>query len=322
LTVAVGLLVWILSAPDLRANISETLSSGRPWAVALGIFIAGIGIAANVWRWRIFLQIQGIHVPPLRLARIFLIGMAFNLIGLGALGGDAARAVLLMRDHPGRGRAIILSIIADHLSGLIAVAFAATFFAGARYEWFMASTLGKTAFFITIGSVAVAILLLAITFLAAADPKRRLIPKRLPWRDKVLDLADCYTLFSRAWRRSLLACAISFIVLFCYFAAFYCGALAFAVDIKMFDIFAIMPVVDVLTMIPISVSGLGLREVVFEELLGQMAGTPAGVATLISLTGFLCAILFWGLAGWLLLPFHRRLPPKNPPPAPPVSPHI
>jgi uncharacterized membrane protein YbhN (UPF0104 family) len=298
----------VFSDAELRANIGQTLGSGRPWAVVLGIFVAGIGIAANIWRWSIFLQIQGLHVPPMRLTRIFLIGMAFNLLGLGSIGGDTARVVLLMRDYPGRGREIMLSIFADHLSGLVSIAFSAAFFAGARYEWFVASKLGAGAFYFTIGFVVISIGVLTITFLAAADPKRRLLPKRLPWREKIDDLAGSYALFSHAWRRSLLACAISFIVLFGYFGAFYCGALAFDANVKLFDIFAIMPVVDVLSMIPVSVSGLGLREVLFEELLGSMAGTAPGVAVLISLTGWVCAILAWSIVGGVFLPFHRRLP--------------
>ena len=67
-----------------------------------------------------------------------------------------------------------------------------------------------------------------------------------------------------------------------------------------------MPVVDTLTMIPVTLYGLGLREALFTVLLGEFYGIPAGTSTLVSLGGFSAQALV-ALSGILFLPFVRLL---------------
>lgn len=67
-----------------------------------------------------------------------------------------------------------------------------------------------------------------------------------------------------------------------------------------------MPIVDVITTLPISISGLGLRESLFESFLEQLAGVPSEVGVLISLLGFGFSV-FWNLLGGVLFPFYRPI---------------
>jgi hypothetical protein len=64
-----------------------------------------------------------------------------------------------------------------------------------------------------------------------------------------------------------------------------------------------MPIVAVITAIPISVSGIGVRESLFVSLLAPF-GASAAVATLISVAGFLINTL-GSLAGGLIFLFYR-----------------
>ena len=63
-----------------------------------------------------------------------------------------------------------------------------------------------------------------------------------------------------------------------------------------------MPVVDTLVMLPVSLFGIGLRETVFDQLLGGLFGISLEKATLTSLGGFLLQVMV-GLSGALCLPF-------------------
>ena len=81
---------------------------------------------------------------------------------------------------------------------------------------------------------------------------------------------------------------------------------AFGSGIGVWIIFGIMPVVDTLTMIPVTLYGLGLREALFTVLLGEFYGIPAGTSTLVSLGGFSAQALV-ALSGILFLPFVRLL---------------
>ena len=57
-----------------------------------------------------------------------------------------------------------------------------------------------------------------------------------------------------------------------------------------------MPTITVVVSLPLSVAGLGIRESLFQEMLGALFHVPGEVAVLISLMGFLI-YLFWSLIG-------------------------
>ena len=71
-----------------------------------------------------------------------------------------------------------------------------------------------------------------------------------------------------------------------------------------------MPIVDVVASLPISISGLGVRERTFDFLLNQLTGTPTGMAVAASLIGFVFHS-FWGLIGGIAFitePARSKLP--------------
>ena len=303
--VALTLLLWVFSDDSLRSDIGRTVEQAHWWPLVLGVFSAGLGILANILRWWIFLRIFDIHVPPARLAGIFLIGMAFGMLGLGALGGDAARAILLMRDLPRRKRAIVISIFADHFSAVVALSMTTATLAVFRFDWYRETALGTTALSLTLIFVAVSLALFALSALAAVDHQRRFLPKFVPCRNWIIAFSDQLAPLAKHWRKTALACLLSFPVLHFHFLTFFCAALAFDAELAVGDIFAVMPIVEMATTLPISFSGLGIREGLFKELLGAMAGTPAAVAVLISLAGFACT-LFWSVVGSVMIPFWSK----------------
>ena len=56
--------------------------------------------------------------------------------------------------------------------------------------------------------------------------------------------------------------------------------------------------------LPISLSGIGVREGLFALMLNSLYGTPKELATLISLTGFSLAVA-WGLIGGIIYLTYR-----------------
>jgi hypothetical protein len=48
--------------------------------------------------------------------------------------------------------------------------------------------------------------------------------------------------------------------------------------------------------LPISLSGIGVREQLFQNVLSSLFGISKGLAVMISVTGFLM-VVFWGLVG-------------------------
>ena len=96
---------------------------------------------------------------------------------------------------------------------------------------------------------------------------------------------------------------------FFYFLTFYCAARALGAFSGpdgagwkgFWDIFCIMPIVNTLTALPISLAGIGIRESLFQVLLKDLCGIPGGVGAAIGSLGFVMRAV-WGLpGGWLLL---------------------
>ena len=66
----------------------------------------------------------------------------------------------------------------------------------------------------------------------------------------------------------------------------------------------VYPIVNTISAIPISLSGIGVREQLFETLLNTLYGTPKSLAVLISLCGFFLSVL-WSLLGGVVYLFYR-----------------
>ena len=70
-----------------------------------------------------------------------------------------------------------------------------------------------------------------------------------------------------------------------------------------------MPIVNTLTALPLSFAGIGIRESLFQVLLNDLCGIPAGVGAAIGSLGFAMRAI-WGLPGGVLL-LRYRAPGKE-----------
>jgi uncharacterized membrane protein YbhN (UPF0104 family) len=129
------------------------------------------------------------------------------------------------------------------------------------------------------------------------------LPQWTPLRGRIVEISAACHMYAKGWRLTIWAFLISFPLFGMFFTTFYCAARAFTDQLGIVDIFSVMPIVAVITAIPISVSGIGLRESLFVSLLAPF-GITAAVATLSSVTGFLINTL-GSLAGGLVFLFYR-----------------
>ena len=297
--VTVGVLVWVFHDRQMRANIPVVLRQADPRWLLLGIAFAGAGELANIFRWQIFLRMQKVRVPLARTAMVFMIGVFFSLFLLGVIGGDVARAAYLCADEKDKKPGVILSVIVDRLIGMVVLIPFCVVVVLVRYRWFQ-QTAAATALFWSL----IVFMIVTTAFYAFAITVTRLgatdrLPKWVARRESLMRLIKACGLFGRSGRDVIIAYALSVPVLFGMFVTFYCDARAFGASVSLADIFSIMPIVTVATSLPISVSGIGVREGLFKNLLGDLTGTPAEVAVLISLAGFLSYVC-WSLVGGVI----------------------
>ena len=148
--------------------------------------------------------------------------------------------------------------------------------------------------------------LLSATFALAHRGLTPKFPKHEPTREKIRETSLAYLKFVQEWRQTLVASLLSAVILITHFFTFYFSARAFDADIPLPDFFALMPAVDIISALPISLGGLGVREQLFVTALGELSGIPAAQAVSISLGGAVITLLC-GLVGLAFLPSYRRV---------------
>jgi len=301
--VTIGLLVWIFSQQEVRDNTVTVLRNADLRWVAAAIGVAGAETFLGALRWRIFLGVLDIRLPFWQSVRLFYLGLFFNTFLVGAVGGDAVKALALIGQGQPKGAAF-LSVVMDRMSGLGALVLVSLTFLLWHYSWLTASPVVAGLIHFVFFYLLAVIGLVAISLLAAWTGFGDRAPRWVPFRTQFARMCELYFLFVSRWPQTLLAAGISCFMLLGYFLVFYCAMRAYGVVPDPTKVFAFMPVVDVIAALPISLGGIGVREKLFVVLLGQLMGVPAGTAVWISLTGFLTT-LFWGLAGLLALPFYR-----------------
>lgn len=300
----ITLLGWIFSDAEVRSGVARALAESNTGWMLLAVLSAGICVFTGALRWWIFLHMQRFELSLPRVTSMFLVGGFFNLFLFGSVGGDAAKVVCVGRESPGRHAAAILSIVMDHMSGLVVMLATAVAFTFVRYEYFMETPLatGMLGTLVTVMAVSSGGIVLCLVLGRWNLADRFPLPESV--RTKMVEVDLAFTALTNQWRRSLLALLVSVVVMFSHFGSFYCASRAVGGSSTLSEILTVMPVVDVMAALPVSISGLGVREKSFEELLDVIGGVPVETALLISLGGF-AASLVWSLVGGVVFCFYR-----------------
>lgn len=303
--VSAGLLAWIFWQPEFRAQAWQVATSADPAWLAAGFVLAGLGNLLGVVRWGVFLRVLKIPLPAWEILRLSFVGLLFNNFLVGAVGGDAVKVVWLAAKGHNKTSSL-LSVLMDRMSGLGALVLCSLTFMLWRLDWLMASAVVAGVIKFVFGYLMIVLLLLAFSFVISARGLTDRLPARLPGRRTILEFTSAYIQFVAAWRQTLLASFLSIFILLAYFATFYCSARAFGVVLPVVDFFAFMPAVDIISALPVSLNGLGVREKLFATVLGDLAGVPLAQAVSVSLGGAVLSLV-WGLFGLALLPSYRQV---------------
>ena len=300
--------------PHLKAMLTHW-----DWTLA-GIALVGLSCCFHSLRWQVLLIGQEHPVPASTVLRLTFVSNFFNITSLGAVGGDAYKAIALLKRPGARKLPIMVSIMLDHMLGIFGLAILFIGFGYAfrnrlesygpevhaivkGFSWFLA------------GSV-IGISLSAISFTPRLYAWGE---KRIPWLSwpPLKSFAQACDAIRRSWGCSLLAIILSALIFAAHFLSFYCAIFAVGGQAPLWEVMAAMPIVDTAAGLPLSVSGLGVREKTFETLIHAMTGLPEATAVSASLAGWLMMVV-WGLFGGLLFICGTR-PAESPTPITPTD---
>ena len=301
LQVAITLLLlwWIFRDPEKRARMAGALRAADYLWLIPGVLSIGCAFLFQTERWRLLLGVQGIHLGWWRTFRVYLIGAFFNLFLLGATGGDIVKIYYAMRETSSKKTAALLSVLVDRMVGMLALVAITAVLCSLRLDRLLANPLTRalaTALALIMGG---SLALILLGFCVDRFHLAHKLPHWLPMRGKIVELSTAFSTYARDPRVLASTFALSVPAHLFIFLAFYFTARAFGLFSGlggMIDILSVLPVILTIASLPISLSGVGVREQLFQNVLAGLFGTPESVAVMISITGFLM-IVFWGLVG-------------------------
>jgi len=289
--VALGVVLHRLKLDALVAAF-RTMRWG--WFIA-AVVLYGLAFLPATWRWHLVLRLTGIAVHPGATARLTLIGHFFYNILFGAVGGDAAKAALYARWFGWRLPIVLATIPIDRLLGLagLLVLGSLSFACKATAEAFSGT---KLLSFKWSGLWVAAVLVVGFLFVFLM---RKLKPGSA-WKSFRKAFLIAGKLLLSSPRVAFAGVVSGFLV-----QAALNGALALNLQavshgpIPWQHLVWTLPVIAIVSGLPITVGGLGTREGAALALLGLygITGSEAVAASLLTFS----VSMIWALAGGLLL---------------------
>ena len=311
--VTVGILFWVFHDPQKRASMGEALKHAKPVWLLAGFVCYGVVEIVAAARWYILLRVQGVKLPVWRVGALFMLGIFFNMFMPGGTGGDVLKIVYLVKEIPGnqRGKGM-LAVLMDRLIGLLALIIISSTIIAIQYGWLVTVPIARHLTWVLLAILVCSLGGIIFSFVISGFGLASKLPKRMPLRDKLIDLAVAYNAYARAWPSSLAALCASFIVHLSSFFLFCCAARALDVhsggigapEITFGALLTVMPIILTLASMPVSVGGNGVREGLFALLLVPLCGVTQGEAIMLSLTGYMLTAA-WGLIGGLIYLLYR-----------------
>lgn len=291
LAISSSLLYLVLTKTGIE-EVFLTLKS-----VSILSFIAAVALyivaqMTSTIRWKLLLP-EGIGIR--RVFSLYMIGAFFNTLLPGVIGGDAVKGFYLYQ-LTGKGSMSLASVFMDRYIGFIGLIiicslsfpFGFKYFSGSHLEWILP--------FVIVSFIIASFLIFGL---------------RLGRQIRLLSEFYAYFHAYRNQTRIILqALGLSIILQLMGIFTVYVLALGMGQDIPFLVFLIFLPLIILFTMIPVSISGLGVRESAFVLFFG-LVGMKPEVSTALSLLWFL-TVTTASLIGLIeYLKYKKELAPEN-----------
>jgi uncharacterized membrane protein YbhN (UPF0104 family) len=283
--VSSGLFIWLVSRQNW-ARTWESLVSSPVWLLPLVFLLYFLGMLLNTLRWNLLLRAQQIEVPFLETLKIVITGAFASNFLPSTIGGDSVRIVSLLRFNAAWSVSVA-SVVLDRFLNVVAtltlLPFSLVAFGSPADLWHNLSATGYPA------SAALS------SGLAAGWAEK--------WTAKFVHVFKRLLEVIRIWLDRpailLLAFALSWLSSFIVFFAVWVLARGLGMPVALYQVLGVMALTYLLSMLPVSINGLGLREVAVTTLYMQLGATLEQASTLAVVTRFM--LLLEALPGALWL---------------------
>ncbi len=253
-------------------------------------------------RWKYFLSLHDVHESIADLARINFTAIFYGLVLPSSQGHDAIRILMIEKRHPDKQGKVGSTVILERVIGLVVLCLMALIAVSVMPHFEGSKAIAMT---VVIGApviICLAVIMVSkfmyqifYSLLYSKSCKYCLINNALSYLDKLHEsLIESFSLkvFSKSVTYIVLQQLSTIINVYLIYRAL-------GVNLPLGIHMVIMPIVYIISMIPISISGIGVREGAFAFFYGTQ-GVDGPQAVLASLLNFAILMLIPALIGFVI----------------------
>ena len=303
--ISIILLVFLFKHVD-RESLFRVIKSADKGLLLLAFAIASFNYVLSFLRWLMLLKAVDIVLPLKRVIISFAGGIFFNLFLPSTIGGDLMRSIDLAA-HTKKPKEVIATVLLDRLSGYIGLVILSL----------TALTLGwkylqdKSTLYSIAAITGILIVVLVVIFNKFAYSKINSLlqtPNAGKVRELIKDLHEEVHIFRSQGKTITYNLLVSILIQAISPLVFFIIALSIGIKINIIYFFVFLPIIGAITLLPISLGGLGLRDASTIFFFAK-AGLAKDMAFAMSLINF-SFILIYGILGgiiYVLTLHHRRI---------------
>jgi uncharacterized protein (TIRG00374 family) len=285
------------------SGLWSTLTSMDSRFLALSVVLMGVILLIGIVRWQMILNVHGLGLAFKRTAEISLIAHFFNSFLLGSVGGDLLKSYYVARETHHKKTEAVVTVAVDRIIGLFSMLLLACMMMVPNWGFITAERKLQAVVWLIIAMTGGCAVFIFISFwggISKGVPKAREWLRKLPKGEIVERSIEAFREFGRDKSFFLRVLPVSMLANVVCIAHFMTLIWGFHLTAPLIGIAVIVPIVTCISTLPITPSGLGVRENLYVWFLTTKAiGIPYAESLLISLIGFGTS-LFWSAVGGFL----------------------
>jgi glycosyltransferase 2 family protein len=305
------LLLAVLLRLDDGRQVLRVIADAAPWPLVAAVALNVVNIHLKVVRWDVLLRTRSIVYPIRKAWGAFLTSLYIGMLTPGRV-GDVLRAQYLRHDLGVPWSEGIASVVMDRLCDLYVLAV----FVAIGVLRFGSALVGRLAIVTWIGLALTVLLPLLLLIPGVLDRPMRAVYGRFA-REGAGGGVDGFleALRAQLGRSLLLTIPLTVATFLVNYLQGWLIASALGVQVSFFDVVCLLSIASLLGLMPISVSGVGVRELFFALIfptLGYAAEMGVSFGLLVFVVMYL-AIVAGGFVSWMISPPPTAAPPPPPP---------
>ncbi|MGB8331169.1 MAG: lysylphosphatidylglycerol synthase transmembrane domain-containing protein [Polyangiales bacterium] len=269
------LLVWVVWRFADLSTLINVFAQAAIWPLVVAVLLTVVAIHTKLWRWRDLLGSADVRLSVTQAYRAFLPSLYLGLVTPGRV-GDALRIQYLKRDHAvGYAEGLAVSIM-DRLCDVYVLLGFVTL--GVMH---LARSVSGPLAQMTWVAVAVIAIAPALLFVGGiAEPAAQWLYRRFSDGETHEGLRVFFVALRRQVGLGLVGPVMATVLGFlANYVQAWLVALAFGIDLSFIDVAALVAISSLLSLLPVSVSGIGVRESFFALVFPALgSGETLGIA--------------------------------------------